>query len=114
MTISQYYYILYVWKNLIKYRTCVANINYHLVFVVKYRREILDDITGTRLKELMIDISNDKGFTIQAMEIGDKNHIHLFVTAKPIVSISQIVKCLKGISARKLLIEYPNLRKNIV
>ncbi|RHQ49587.1 IS200/IS605 family transposase, partial [Ruminococcus sp. AF25-23LB] len=28
-------------ENLIHYRTCVCNINYHMVWSVKYRRKIL-------------------------------------------------------------------------
>ncbi|MEE0295874.1 MAG: IS200/IS605 family transposase, partial [Lachnospiraceae bacterium] len=29
-------------ENLIHYRTCVCNINYHMVWSVKYRRKILN------------------------------------------------------------------------
>lgn len=85
------------------YRTCVANVNYHLVFVVKYRRKVLDDDLGTKLKTTLNDIATDKGFTIKAMEIGEQDHIHLFITAHPKYSIGQIVKWLKGISGRVLL-----------
>ena len=51
-------------KNLIHYRTCVCNINYHMVWSVKYRRKILNSGIEEYLKELVQQIAEDKGFTV--------------------------------------------------
>lgn len=40
-------------SNLIHYRTCVCNINYHVVWSVKYRRKILNAEIEAYLKELV-------------------------------------------------------------
>ena len=39
-------------ENLIHYRTCVCNINYHMVWSVKYRRKILSTEIESYLQEL--------------------------------------------------------------
>lgn len=97
-------------KDLIKYRTCVANVNYHIVFCIKHRRKILDGEVESFLKETILDIAQDKDFTIKAMEIGENNHIDLFIFAHPKLSIGQIVKWIKGISGIKLFKKFPDLR----
>ena len=50
-------------ENLIHYRTSVCNINYHVVWSVKYRRKILNKEIEDYLKELVQQIAKDKGFT---------------------------------------------------
>ena len=40
-------------ENLIHYRTCVCNINYHMVWSVKYRRKILNAEIEACLQELV-------------------------------------------------------------
>jgi putative transposase len=40
-----------------------------------------------------------------------KDHVHLFVSIPPQVTISRLVQRLKGKSAYKLLQEFPHLRK---
>lgn len=95
------------------YRTCVANVNYHLVFAVKYRKKVLDDVLSKELKDILNEIALDKGFVIKTLEVGEQDHIHLFVTAHPKYSISQIVKWLKGISGRILLYRNKDLAKKL-
>ncbi|MCR5104615.1 MAG: transposase, partial [Eubacterium sp.] len=52
-------------SNLIHYRTSVCNINYHVVWSVKYRRKILTADVEAYLKELVQQIADEKGFTVQ-------------------------------------------------
>ncbi|RHQ17379.1 IS200/IS605 family transposase, partial [Clostridium sp. AM48-13] len=54
--------------NLIHYRTCVCNINYHMVWPVKYRRKILTPEVEKYLQELVQQIADDKGFTVHLFE----------------------------------------------
>ena len=89
-------------ENLIHYRTCVCNINYHMVWSVKYRRKILNAKVEAYLQELVQEIAEDKGFTVHLFECGEGDHVHCFVSAPPKLSITAIVKYLKGISGRKL------------
>ena len=70
-------------ENLIHYRTSVCNINYHMVWSVKYRRKVLDTEVELYLKDLVCQIAADKGFTVQIFECGECDHVNCFVTAPP-------------------------------
>ena len=67
-------------ENLIHSRTCVYNINYHVVWSVKYRRKILSAEIEIYLKELVQKIASDKGFMVHLFEVGEGDHIHCFVS----------------------------------
>jgi putative transposase len=82
------------------------------VWSVKYRKEVLKDEIQERLKQILQEISQDKGFSIKTMEVMP-DHVHVFVSAHPKLSPSYIYKMLKGISGRKLFIEFPELRKQL-
>ena len=70
-------------ENFIHYRTCVCNINYHVVWSVKYRRKILTPEIEEYLKTLSVTIGEEKGFTVQLLECGDGDHVHCFISAPP-------------------------------
>ena len=91
-------------------RTCVYNINYHFVWCVKYRRKVLTPEIAERLYELVQEIGLEKGFTVVDCKVSENDHVHCFVSAPPKISVTQIVKYLKGISGNTLLKEFPELR----
>lgn len=99
-------------NNLIKARTCVYNVNYHIVWTVKYKQKILTDEIEQYLKEELLNIAKEKEFIIHAMECNE-DHIHLFVSAHPKIAPSYIVKMCKGISGRKLFIKFPEISKKL-
>jgi len=94
-------------------RTCVFDISYHIVWSTKYRRKVLSSKIETRLKEILINVAKEKGFEIAEIEVGTKDHVHVFVSAIPKISISYIAKMMKGISGRLLLKEFPEISKEL-
>ena len=94
-------------------RTCVFNINYHIVWSTKYRRNVLTSNIENRLKEILINVGKQIGFEIEEIEVGTKDHVHVFVSAIPKISISYIAKMMKGISGRLLLKEFPEITKKL-
>lgn len=94
-------------------RTCVYNINYHIVWCVKYRRKVLSADISNRLIELLKAVGNEKGFSVVECKVGENDHVHCFISAPPKISVTQIVKYLKGISGNQLFREYPQLRKSL-
>ena len=94
-------------------RTCVFNINYHIVWSTKYRWKVLTSEIETRLKDILIDVGKQKGFEIAEIEVETKDHVHVFVSAIPKISISYIAKMMKGISGRLLLKEFPEISKEL-
>jgi putative transposase len=85
-------------------------IEYHFVWVTKYRYQVLTGDAGLRVRELIRQ-------TCERLEIDilrgvvSKDHIHLLISAPPTLSPSDIMKRIKGRSSSKLFQEYPLLKK---
>ena len=94
-------------------RTCVYNINYHIVWCVIYRRNVLTPRICDRLYQLVQKIADEKGCSVVDCKVGQGDHVHCFVSAPPKISVTQIVKYLKGISGNTLLKEFPEIRKSL-
>lgn len=94
-------------------RGYVYSIQYHMVWCVKYRHKILEGQVETRLLEILQQIAKDNDF--QILEINtDKDHIHLLVSCSPQHYIPNMMKALKGVSARLLMKEFgDSLRKKL-
>ena len=99
--------------NLTHSRASVYNINYHIVWSVKYRRKVITPEIESYMREIIHQIADAKGFHVDEFESGHMDHVHLFVTAPPKLSPSLIIQYLKGITGRKLLEKYPELRKQL-
>ena len=87
-------------------RGYIYSIQYHhIVWCVKYRHKILNNRIETKLIEVLNKIANDNGFKIITAN-GDLDHIHLLIECSPQHYIPDIIKALKGVSARLLMKEY--------
>jgi putative transposase len=75
------------------------NINYHLVWIPKYREPILTGEVAKHLEEIFQIIAESKGVEILSLEIMP-DHIHLFVSSPPQHSPSLLINWFKGISSR--------------
>lgn len=93
-------------------RNSVFQIGYHIVWCTKYRKPILVNQTANYLKDLLYNIAKDNGFVIKKMEVMP-DHIHLFITATPNHLIANMIKALKGVSARHLFKAYPNIKHQL-
>lgn len=92
-------------------RTTVSMINYHLIFCPRYRRKIfLINGVEERFKELVKTVCEKMNIEIIAMEC-DKDHTHIFLNALPTYSPAEIVKQIKGTTARALRSEFTVLSK---
>ena len=93
-------------------RTCVYKIGYQIVFCTKYRAKVPYRGCGGVGPEGVSCDGAEKGFIIQQLETNE-DHVDLFVSAPPHVSISTLVKWIKGISARRLLQKHSFLHKRL-
>ena len=90
-------------------RHCVFKIHVHLVFVTKYRRQVLDGDAIERLRVIFARVCAD--FEAQLIEVdGEGDHVHLLVEYPPKVAVSHLVNSLKGVSSRLLRKERPDVR----
>lgn len=87
-----------------EYRTgrhCVFKMHVHLVFVTKYRRNVLSDRAIDDLRSIFASVCHD--FEAELIECnGEDDHVHLLVEYPPKVSVSALVNSLKGVSSRFL------------
>ena len=86
-------------------RGYVYSIQYHIVWCVKYRHKVLTPKIEKRLYEILNKIAEDNSFQILECN-GDLDHIHLLVNCSPQHYIPDMIKALKGVSARLLMKEY--------
>ena len=86
------------------------NVAYHVVISPKYRYNLLRDSAAERLKTLLLQAASHLGIIIQAMEVMP-DHVHLFIIARPTISIPQIVQYLKGYSSYFMRKEFTYLRR---
>ncbi len=88
----------------------VYDIQYHFVWVTKYRYAILKDDIALRVRELIRQICESRNITILNGHVS-ASHVHLHVPCPPELAPSKIVQSLKGRSSRLVQQEFPYLRK---
>ena len=89
-------------------RHCVFAMHVHLIFVTKYRRKVFDSDAIDRLTAHFKRVAND--FEAQVIECnGEDNHIHILVQYHPKISVSSLVRSMKGVSSRMLRQERPDI-----
>ena len=93
-------------------RVCVYNVYYHLVWSTKYRRKVISDDVEAYLKQLHLMISDDWDFVVVDQEIMP-DHVHLFINSHPKHAPSDLVKVLKGITAKKVFEKFPNIKSQM-
>lgn len=93
-------------------RGYVYAIEYHIVWCVKYRRNVLESEIADYLKELLKEIAIKYDFKVESLEVVS-DHVHVLVSATPQQTIPNIVKYLKGISARKLFLKFPQIKTKL-
>jgi len=114
--IDSFYFLRYticMKENYTYARTCVYNINYHIVWCTKYRRKVLTPAIETRQQTILDEIGKEKGFTVVMAEVGEQDHIHCFISAPPKLSVTDIARYLKGISGRFLFLEFPEIKEKL-
>jgi len=82
----------------------------HIVFVPKYRKKILTGIVATTVRDLIRQICTEIDVEIVSGKVA-ADHVHLFVSYPPYLSISDMVQKIKGKSSYKIFSVMPNLRK---
>ena len=93
-------------------RGYVYLLQYHIVWVTKYRKPVFINNIASDVKKYLVDILNSLDMDIIAMEVMP-DHIHLMVSCKPQLRLSDAIKILKGNIARWLFIKHPEIKKQL-
>jgi putative transposase len=88
----------------------VSRLTVHIVWVTKYRYHVLKGDVQHRCRDLIIQICNAENVNI-LKGVVSKDHVHIHVEYPPSLSVSDMVKRIKGRTSRLLQQEFPSLGK---
>ena len=89
-------------------RHVVYMLHVHLVFITKYRRDVLSELAIRDLKRIFANVCVD--FEAELIECdGEDDHVHLLVHYPPKIALSKLVNSLKGVSSRLLREHRPEI-----
>ena len=66
-----------------------------------------------RLEAVLKTIAVQNGCCLLAARVHDDDHVHVFVSASPKVSIPDLMRVFKCISAKVLFEEFPDIKKQL-
>jgi len=82
---------------------------YHIVFPLKYRKDVLDQRSGLTLKQICMGLS--ERYEMSFVEIGyESDHVHFLVQSVPVMSVDKIVRILKSLTAKELFKRHPEIK----
>ena len=93
-------------------RGYVCSLQYHIVWVTKYRKPVLIGEIKSNVKQYLLETLKSINMTPIAIEIMP-DHVHLLVDCKPQLRISDAVKILKGNTARWLFLKHPEIKTQL-
>ena len=88
----------------------VFQLQVHVVFCTKYRYRVLRGEIQERCRDLIRQVCDALDVRI-IKGVVSAEHVHLHLSYPPKHSVSEIMRRIKGRSARRLLQEYPSLKQ---
>jgi len=86
----------------------VSRLTVHLVWVTKYRDQVLKSDIQKRCRDLIVQICDSEDVKI-LKGVVIKDHVHMHIEYPPSKSVSELVKRLKGRTCRRIQEEFPEL-----
>lgn len=90
----------------------VFSMNYHLILVVKYRRDVIDDEISERLLEIFSRIAPSYNIDVEEWN-HDRDHVHVLFRAQPNSELSKFINAYKSASSRLIKKEFPRIREKL-
>lgn len=89
---------------------CVCYHRYHLVWSTKYRFKVLHGEIRLRVRDIIRQVCAENGVDIIEGVLSN-DHVHMFVSVPPKLSVSDLMRKIKGRSSHKVQREFPQLKK---
>ena len=90
----------------------VFAMHYHLIMVVKYRRNVITDSVSNRLRDIFAYIGRAYKIEIEAWN-HDGDHVHVLFRAQPKSELSKFINAYKAASSRLVKKEFPDIRSKL-
>ena len=85
---------------------------YHLVLVVKYRRNVFSDQISQYAEDIFVRICSTYNITLEEWK-HDKDHVHIMFRAHPNTEISKFINAYKSASSRLIKKDFPEVRRKL-
>ena len=85
-------------------------LQYHLVWIPKYRKRVLRGKIASRVKRLLYEACKMNRWWISALSIQD-DHVHIIIQTPPKDSVAEVVQILEGGTSRVIRKEFPDLEE---
>lgn len=82
---------------------------YHLVLVIKYRKQVINKDISIRLEDIFTNIQGKYNITLLEWN-HDKDHVHILFKAHPNTEISKFINAYKSASSRLVKKEFPVIK----
>ena len=87
-------------------------IGYHFVWCPKFRKAVLTGEIATFVEEEIKRLCEQNKWEVGSLNI-QEDHVHLFIGAPPAIAPSLIANTLKGITARQVFKQFPEVKKQL-
>ncbi len=88
----------------------VYDVKVHLIWITKYRYHVLTQKVGIRVRDVIRQVCDANDIHIIEGCVS-KDHVHLYASYPPKLSVSEMVRLMKGRSSRRIQEEFPQLGK---
>ena len=85
-------------------------LQYHLLWIPKYRKRVLRGKIASRLKQLLYEACRVNRWWISELSV-QEDHIHIVVQFSPQFSVAEVVQIFKGGTSRMIRMEFPELEE---
>ncbi|WP_340135779.1 IS200/IS605 family transposase [Bacillus cereus] len=85
---------------------------YHLVLVVKYRRNVFDDDMSDYAKDMFVRLSENYNITLVEWN-HDVDHVHMLFKAHPNTEMTKFINAYKSASSRLIKRDFPQVKKKL-
>ncbi|MEC2744675.1 IS200/IS605 family transposase [Bacillus cereus] len=90
----------------------VFSLYYHLVLVVKYRRNVFDDDMSDYAKDMFVRLSESYNITLVEWN-HDVDHVHILFKAHPNTEMTKFINAYKSASSRLIKRDFPQVKKKL-
>lgn len=85
---------------------------YHLMLVVKYRRNVFDDDMSDYAKDMFVRLSENYNITLVEWN-HDVDHVHILFKAHPNTEMTKFINAYKSASSRLIKRDFPQVKKKL-
>ncbi|MEI5915408.1 IS200/IS605 family transposase [Bacillus cereus group sp. Bce005] len=85
---------------------------YHLVLVVKYRRNVFNDDISDYAKDMFVRLSENYNITLVEWN-HDVDHVHILFKAHPNTEMTKFINAYKSASSRLIKRDFPQVKTKL-